>query len=62
MDDIGLGKYVIDKEMKTLGHERIGYTVAYDEELECYGILFKDEPSAVYWMDGDQLQVLEYKG
>lgn len=59
---MSIDKYVIDKEMNDKGYERIGYTVDYDEEIKCYGVSFKDEPHALYWMDEKQLQLIEYNG
>jgi len=55
--NVKTGCFVKDIEM-----DRLGYTVAYDDELKCFGVSFKDEPMTIYWMEEKQLEVVEYEG
>ncbi len=37
---------------------RLGYTVTFDQEIQCYGVSFRDEPEVVYWMEESQLEAV----
>lgn len=54
-----LGKYVIDKELKNKGIERLGYVMEWNDDMKAYGVSFRDEPYAVYWMQEKQLEVVD---
>lgn len=37
---------------------RLGYTVAFNHEIQCFGVSFRDEPDVLYWMEESQLEAL----
>lgn len=51
--NVQVNGFVRDPELN-----RLGYTVTFNEEIQCYGVSFRDEPHVLYWMTESQLEAV----
>lgn len=51
--EVTVNCFVMDREL-----DRLGYTVGFNDEINCFAVSFQDDPAFIYLMPAEQLEAI----